>query len=56
MIGLDLLNACGYSAQPSFGGKDRLLSMIAQYFTLDKPRSAIEQFKEGLEAFGILNV
>lgn len=30
--------------------------MIARYFVLDKPRSALEQFKEGLEALGILDV
>jgi hypothetical protein len=27
---LDLLNACGYSAQPSFGDKDKLSSMITR--------------------------
>jgi hypothetical protein len=50
------LNACGYSAQPSFGDKDKLLSMLTRYFVLDKPRSALEQFKEGLEVLGILHV
>ena len=30
--------------------------MIARYFVLDKPRSALEQFKEGLEALGILGL
>ena len=29
---------------------------IPRYFVLDKPRSALEQFKEALEALGILDV
>ncbi|XP_028400989.1 G2/M phase-specific E3 ubiquitin-protein ligase-like [Dendronephthya gigantea] len=52
---LDMLSACGYSARPSFGDKDKLLSMVARYFVLDKPRSALEQFKEGLETLAILD-
>lgn len=51
---LDLLHACGYNAVPKFSGKDQLLGMIVKYILIDKPRSALEQFKEGLETLGIL--
>ena len=53
---IDLLSACGYSSLPKFSDKGNLVSMIAKHEVLDKPRSALEQFKEGLKALGILDV
>ena len=55
-IVLDILTACGYTSIPKFAGKDNLLEMIAKYEVLDKPRSAIEQFKEGLSILGVLDL
>ena len=51
---LNLLNACGYTAFPKSSNKEQLLSLIAKYVVIDKPRSALEQFKDGLETLGIL--
>ena len=43
---LNLLNACGYTAFPKSSNKEQLLSLIAKYVVIDKPRSALEQFKD----------
>ena len=53
---MDLLSACGYSSIPKFVEKKELLKMIAKHEVLDKPRSALEQFKEGLSTLGVLDV
>lgn len=51
-----MLSECGYTSIPKFPEKERLLDMIARYEVLDKPSSALEQFKEGLRTLGVLAV
>ena len=53
---LELLWASGYTSVPRFAEKEQLLKMIAKYIVIDKPRSALEQFKEGLNTLGILEL
>ncbi len=53
---LELLSACGYASVPKFGEKEELVKMIARYEVIDKPRSALEQFKEGLGTLDVLDV
>ena len=53
---LELLWASGYTFAPRFTEKEKLLKMIAKYIVIDKPRSALEQFKEGLNTLGILEL
>ena len=53
---MELLSACGYASLPKFTEKEELVKMIARYEVLDKPRSALEQFKEGLSTLDVLHV
>ena len=53
---MELLSACGYASLPKFTEKEELVKMIARYEVLDKPRSALKQFKEGLSTLDVLHV
>lgn len=53
---VELLSACGYASVPKFSEKEELVKMMARYEVIDKPRSALEQFQEGLSTLDVLNV
>lgn len=53
---LELLWASGYASVPKFSAKTQLVEMIAKYIVIDRPRSALEQFKDGLNTLGILQL
>ena len=53
---VELLSSCGYASVPKFCDREELVKMIARYEVIDKPRSALEQFKEGLNTLDVLCV
>ena len=53
---IELLSDIGYNSIPKFSEKDQLLRMIARHEVIDKPRSALEQSKDGLSTLGILDL
>ena len=50
----DHLSNCRYNTVPTFGKREELLTKLCHYFVVDRVRTAIEMFKEGLATLGIL--
>ena len=50
----DYLSNCGYNTVPTFGKREELVAELCHYFVVDRVRTAIEMFKEGLTTLGIL--
>ena len=46
----------GYTGVPKFEEKEKLLKEVCYFFVIDKSRSAIEQFKDGLATLEILRL
>ena len=46
----------GYATIPSFEKKNDLIRELCHYHVLDRTRSALEQFKDGLKVLGILEL
>lgn len=45
---------CGYNTVPTFSKKEELVAELCHYFVVDRVRTAIEMFKEGLTTLGLL--
>ena len=53
---LDCLEIVGFNGVPRFQTKDGIVKDVCQYYIIDRVRSAIEDFKAGLQTLGILNL
>ena len=53
---VELLSVCWYVSVPKFTEKEELVKIIARYEVLDKPRSVLEQLKEGLSTLDVHDV
>ena len=51
---LDCLGQAGSNGLPQFENREKLLAELCHYFVIDKVRSALEQFKEGLANLNVL--
>ena len=50
----DLLENCGYNMVPKYEDREELVAELCHYLVVDRVRTAIELFKEGLATLGIL--
>ena len=48
---IDCFGQAGYTGLPQFENRDELLRELCHFFVIDKARSALEQFKEGLTVY-----
>ena len=53
---LDCLEIVGFNGVPRFQTKDAIVKDVCQFYIIDRVRSAIEDFKAGLQTLGILNL
>ena len=53
---LDCFIQAGWTGVPCFEEKEKLCEELCLYFVIDKARSAIEAFKEGLSTLNILTL
>ena len=53
---LDYLGQAGSNGFQQFENREKLLAELCQYFVIDKVRSALEQFKEGLAILNVLQL
>ena len=53
---LDCLGQAGSNGLPQFENREKLLAELCHYFVIDKVRSALEQFKEGLASLNVLQL
>ena len=51
---IDCFAQAGFHSVPKYEKKNELISELCQFFVIDKVRSALEQFKEGLRTLDIL--
>lgn len=50
---IDIFSQAGYHGIPKFDNKDVLINELCQFFVIDKARTVLERFKEGLQTLGI---
>ena len=50
----DLITSCGYNTLTMFEKREELVDELCRYHVVDRVRTAIEMFKEGLQTLGIL--
>ncbi|XP_044175097.1 G2/M phase-specific E3 ubiquitin-protein ligase-like isoform X2 [Acropora millepora] len=53
---MDCLEIVGFNGVPRFQTKDAIVKDVCQFYIIDRVRSAIEDFKAGLQTLGILNL
>ena len=53
---MDCLGQAGSNGLPQFENREKLLAELCHYFVIDKVRSALEQFKEGLANLNVLQL
>lgn len=55
-VATSLIFQSGFSSVLSFDKKDALMKELCHYHVIDRPRSVLEQFKDGLKTLGILGL
>ena len=53
---MECFDQAGFHGLPKFAMKDQLVSELRYFFVIDKARTAIEKFKDGLRTLDVLDV
>jgi hypothetical protein len=53
---MECFDQAGFHGLPKFAMKDQLVSELCYFFVIDKARTAIEKFKDGLRTLDVLDV
>ena len=53
---MECFDQAGFHGLPKFTMKDQLVSELCYFFVIDKARTAIEKFKDGLRTLDVLDM
>lgn len=55
-LAMECFDQAGFHGLPKFAMKGQLVSELCHFFVIDKARTAIEEFKDGLRTLDVLDV